>query len=117
MSLRMDDINQKVNTIKLSLQTVEYRLAKHDEISSQTSATLAKIQQLAYIQQLQEQQMVTCNNSETGYSPRNCCYASEINHSNGTDIPTVCSSNSNSANRTDGIIEATYTHSSSAPPK
>ena len=55
MALRMDDINQKVNAVKLSLQTVDYRLGKQDEIALQTAETLAHIQQLTTLQQLQTQ--------------------------------------------------------------
>ena len=51
----MDDINQKVNAIKMSLQTVDYRLGKQDEIALQTAETLAHIQQLSKLQQLQMQ--------------------------------------------------------------
>ena len=51
MSLRLDDINQKENNTRLSLQTVDYRLAKLEELmvqslgdTSKMAAALADIQ-------------------------------------------------------------------------
>ena len=44
MALRIDDMNQKENAIKLSLQTVDYRLAKLEEITLQTAESLHTIQ-------------------------------------------------------------------------
>ncbi|XP_033750310.1 LOW QUALITY PROTEIN: transient receptor potential cation channel subfamily M member 3-like [Pecten maximus] len=46
MTLRMDDVNQKENSIKLSLQTVEYRLSKLEEISLQSADTLNSMRNL-----------------------------------------------------------------------
>ncbi|XP_048733275.2 transient receptor potential cation channel subfamily M member 1-like isoform X2 [Ostrea edulis] len=40
MTMRMDDINQKENSIKLSLQTVDYRMSKLEEVAMQTNNTL-----------------------------------------------------------------------------
>ncbi|XP_046332894.2 transient receptor potential cation channel subfamily M member 3-like isoform X4 [Haliotis rufescens] len=44
MSMRVDDMNQKENTIKLSLQTVDYRLGRLEEIAHQTAEALNYIQ-------------------------------------------------------------------------
>ncbi|XP_061172975.1 transient receptor potential cation channel subfamily M member 3-like isoform X2 [Saccostrea echinata] len=41
MAMRMDDVNQKENSIKLSLQTVDYRMSKLEEVALQTNETLA----------------------------------------------------------------------------
>ncbi len=46
MSLRMDDINQKENAMKLSMQTVDFRLAKLEEIVLQTAESLFTVQQV-----------------------------------------------------------------------
>ncbi|XP_050403200.2 transient receptor potential cation channel subfamily M member 3 isoform X3 [Patella vulgata] len=46
MALKVDDMNQKENTIKLSLQTVDYRLTKLEEIALQTSETLNLLQRM-----------------------------------------------------------------------
>ena len=46
MSLRMDDINQKENAMKLSMQTVDFRLAKLEEMALQTSECLFSMQQV-----------------------------------------------------------------------
>lgn len=40
MTMRMDDVNQKENSIKLSLQTVDYRLTKLEELSLQSTDLL-----------------------------------------------------------------------------
>ena len=57
MSLRMDDMNLKENSIKMSLQTVDYRLAKLEELALQTAESLNSIQEFLYM-------------SYTGSSPR-----------------------------------------------
>ncbi|XP_041371939.1 transient receptor potential cation channel subfamily M member 3-like isoform X2 [Gigantopelta aegis] len=44
MSMRVDDINQKENTIKLSLQTVDYRLGRLEEIAMLTQESVYNIQ-------------------------------------------------------------------------
>ena len=44
MSMRVDDINQKENTIKMSLQTVDFRLGRLEEIALQTQESLYHIQ-------------------------------------------------------------------------
>lgn len=41
MTMRMDDINQKENSIKLSLQTMDYRMSKLEEVALQTNDTLS----------------------------------------------------------------------------
>ena len=46
ISLRMDDINQKENAMKLSMQTVDFRLAKLEEAALQTAESLFSIQQV-----------------------------------------------------------------------
>lgn len=46
MALRMDDVNQKENSIKLSLQTVDYRLSKLEDISVQSADTLNAMRNL-----------------------------------------------------------------------
>ena len=46
MSLRMDDMNQKGNSMKLSLQTVDYRLAKLEEVALQTAESLFLLQEM-----------------------------------------------------------------------
>ena len=46
MSLRMDDVNQKENATKLSLQTIDYRLAKLEEMALTTAESLFTLQQL-----------------------------------------------------------------------
>ena len=38
--MRMDDVNQKENSIKLSLQTMDYRMSKLEELSIQNGETL-----------------------------------------------------------------------------
>ena len=43
MSLRLDDINQKENTVRLSMQTVEYRLAKLEEYVLHSLAGIDKL--------------------------------------------------------------------------
>ncbi|KAJ8304156.1 hypothetical protein KUTeg_017739 [Tegillarca granosa] len=40
MTMRMDDVNQKENSIKLSLQTVDYRLTKLEELTTQSTDLL-----------------------------------------------------------------------------
>ena len=49
MSLRMDDINQKENAMKLSMQTVDFRLAKLEEMALQTSECLFSMQQVCSV--------------------------------------------------------------------
>lgn len=39
MTMRMDDINQKENSIKLSLQTMDYRMSKLEDVALQTNDT------------------------------------------------------------------------------
>lgn len=41
MTMRMDDINQKENSIKLSLQTMDYRMSKLEDVALQTNDTLS----------------------------------------------------------------------------
>lgn len=43
MTMRMDDMNQKENCIKLSLQGMDYRLSKLEEVAIQTSSTLSLV--------------------------------------------------------------------------
>ncbi|XP_064619053.1 transient receptor potential cation channel subfamily M member 3-like isoform X3 [Lineus longissimus] len=45
MSMRIDDMNSRGNTLKLSLQTVDYRLAKLEDILLQTAESLQNIHQ------------------------------------------------------------------------
>ena len=80
MALRMDDINQKVNAIKLSLQTVDYRLGKQDEIALQTAETLAHIQQISNIQQIQNQMQIQALSQRAGIGDE----AAQINTQFGT---------------------------------
>ena len=49
MSLRMDDINQKENAMKLSMQTVDFRLAKLEEVVLQTAESLFSVQQVQVV--------------------------------------------------------------------
>ena len=51
MSLRLDDINQKENAMKLSLTTIDYRLAKMEEMALQTAENLYMLQSLVAVQQ------------------------------------------------------------------
>ncbi|KAL5005502.1 hypothetical protein ScPMuIL_018958 [Solemya velum] len=44
MTMRMDDVNTKENSIKLSLQTVDYRLSKLEDLASQTTDMLSILQ-------------------------------------------------------------------------
>lgn len=46
MSLRLDDINQKENSIRLSLQTVDYRMMKLEEMSLQMMESMTVTQQM-----------------------------------------------------------------------
>ena len=57
MSLRMDDMNQKENAMKLSLQTVDYRLAKLEEVALQTAESLFLLQQLVTSSRILQHQM------------------------------------------------------------
>nr|XP_022329694.1 transient receptor potential cation channel subfamily M member 1-like isoform X4 [Crassostrea virginica] len=43
MTMRMDDINQKENSIKLSLQTMDYRMSKLEDVAMQTNDTLTML--------------------------------------------------------------------------
>ena len=45
MSLRLDDINQKENSVRLSMQTVDYRLAKLEDLVLQSLTGLEKLQE------------------------------------------------------------------------
>ncbi len=49
ISLRMDDINQKENAMKLSMQTIDYRLAKLEDIAIKTAESLFTLQQVGLI--------------------------------------------------------------------
>ncbi len=42
----MDDINQKENAMKLSMQTIDYRLAKLEDIAIKTAESLFALQQV-----------------------------------------------------------------------
>ena len=44
MLMRLDDINQKENNTRLSLQTVDYRLAKLEEIAVQSLSSISRIE-------------------------------------------------------------------------
>ena len=48
--MRLDDINQKENSIKLTLQTVDYRLLKLEELQLETVETLGAIQHYLALQ-------------------------------------------------------------------
>lgn len=58
MSLRMDDIVQKENSMKLTMQTIDFRLAKLEEISLQTAETLCLLEQALASSQLREPEVV-----------------------------------------------------------
>ena len=60
MQVRFDDMTQKENSMRLSLQTVDYRLAKLEEISIQSMNALYTMQQ----------QMLSPNYNRVTYSPQ-----------------------------------------------
>ena len=43
MSLRLEDVNTKESSLRLSVQTIDYRLGRLEEIAANTSETLAFI--------------------------------------------------------------------------
>ena len=63
MSLRLDDINQKENSIKLSLQTVDYRLAKLEDLALQTADALYSIQHMLTTKSLQHHPTTTSDSA------------------------------------------------------
>ena len=62
MNMRLDDINQKENSMRLSLQTVDYRLAKLEEVTLQTAESLHNLSQILIFQQ----QQLAQENATTG---------------------------------------------------
>ena len=45
MSLRLDDINQKENATRLSLQTLDYRMAKLEDLTLQGLDSISNLHQ------------------------------------------------------------------------
>ncbi|XP_064607878.1 transient receptor potential cation channel subfamily M member 3-like isoform X2 [Liolophura sinensis] len=65
MTMRMDDMNQKENCIKLSLQGMDYRLSKLEEVAIQTSSTLSLVYEFMNRHMTQPTSMVSVPSHES----------------------------------------------------